>query len=371
MQLGIHGKNSADMQAVKVLIVDDSRLIRKALKKILTANGQIEVVGEAADGKEALAVIPSLQPDVITLDINMPEMDGLSTLKHIMIKCPTPTVMISSLTTEGAIKTFDALRLGAVDFISKPSQMGDARTQARQPDIAHIIKLVADVRIKKVRLSRVRPQPVGFPRSAVPEINRCVVFGASEGGYSSLLKIIPQLKPGASAVFMAVLYAAPSYVDAFVSYLDRYSPVTVERAADGKVLQGGTCYLAAGSEYITVVRENQALGLRVQPSPFPARRGAINMLMLSLSEIMAENAVGVILSGQEQDGAEGVTEIFRMGGDVIVQAPETCLFKEMPQTALKLCESCQIIPDIYIADAIDTLLHETLKREEESHVEKS
>jgi two-component system chemotaxis response regulator CheB len=198
-----------------------------------------------------------------------------------------------------------------------------------------------------------------------------VVFGASEGGYSALLKIIPQLKPDTPAVFIAVLYAAPPYVDAFVSYLNRYSAIDVKRATDGTVLQGGTCYLAAGSEYITVVRENQALGLRVHPSPFPARRGAINMLMLSLSEIMAENAVGVILSGQEQDGAEGVIEVSRMGGDVIVQAPETCLFKEMPQTALKLCESCQVIPDIYIADAIDTLLHETLTREEESYVEKS
>ncbi len=371
MQLGFNGNNRDGRQTIRVLIVDDSRLIRTALKKILTADGQIEVVGEAADGKEALVLIPRLQPDAITLDINMPEMDGLSTLKHIMIKHPTPTVMISSLTTEGATKTFDALRMGAIDFISKPSQMGEAGAQVRQPDIPHIVKLAAAVRIKNVRLFRVWAQPAVAPCLVVPDIKRCVVFGASEGGYSALLKIIPRLKPDSPAAFMAVLHAAPPYVDAFVSYLDLYSSITVKRAIDGMVLQGGTCYLAAGSEYITVVRENQVLGLRVHPSPFPARRGAINMLMLSLSEIMAENAVGVILSGQEQDGAEGVTEISRMDGTVIVQAPETCLFKEMPQMALKLCEFCRVIPDIDIAAAIDTLLYETLKREEESHVEKS
>ncbi len=371
MTPGIDDKKGGSQQLVKVLIVDDSRLMRTALKKLFSADLQIEVVGEAADGKEALALLPGLQPDVITLDVNMPEMDGLSTLKHIMIKQPTPTVMISSLTTEGATKTFDALRFGAIDFISKPSSVGGAAAAPRESDITHIIKLAASVRIKNVRRFRVREQSaaaVGLQESA---IKFGVVFGASEGGYSALLKIIPQLNSAAPAVFIAVLHVAPPYVDAFVNYLNRYSKIAVERATDGTQLQSGTCYLAAGSEYITVVREKSKLVLRVHPSPFPDRRGAINMLMLSVSEIMAENAIGVVLTGQEQDGAEGVTEIARMGGQVIVQAPKTCLFKEMPETALRLCDSSRIIPDIYIADAIDTLLSETLKKEDESYVEKS
>ena len=355
MTPGIDDRKGGSQQLIKVLIVDDSRLLRTALKKIFSANLQIEVVGEAADGKAALALLPGLRPDVITLDINMPEMDGLSTLKHIMIKQPTPTVMISSLTTEGATKTFDALRLGAIDFISKPSSVGGGAAAARQPDITHIIKLAAAVRIENVRRFRVREQSAADAGLKVSAIKLGVVFGASEGGYSALLKIIPQLKPAGPVVFIAVLHVAPPYVDAFVNYLNRYSKIAIERATDGAQLQSGTCYLAAGSEYITVVREKQKLVLRVHPSPFPGRRGAINMLMLSLSEIMAKNAVGVILSGQEQDGAEGVTEIARMGGEVIVQALETCLFKEMPHTALRLCESCKIIPDIYIADAIDTI----------------
>lgn len=359
----------ASPKPIKLLVVDDSRLIRTAIKKIFAEDAQVKVVGEAGNGKEALAMIPKLQPEVITLDINMPEMDGLSTLKHIMIKHPTPTVMISSLTKEGATKTFDALRFGAINFIAKPSQSDGNGVRAQQQNILQKVKLAADVKMKNVRLFRTRRHPI-VPPTAV-EIERCVVFGASEGGYSALLKIIPQLKPDWAATYVAVLYAAPAYIDAFANYLNDHCAINVKRAADGETLKGGTCYLAAGSEYITAVEVKQTLSLRVHPSPFPERRGAINMLMLSLSEIMSDHAVGIILSGQERDGAEGVAEIARVGGDVIIQAPQTCLFKEMAQTAIQQCESGIILPDIYIADAIEAYFNKPLKREDDSHVKKS
>jgi two-component system chemotaxis response regulator CheB len=225
--------------------------------------------------------------------------------------------------------------------------------------------------MKNVRLFRTRKNLLTNPEPTAVGIERSVVFGASEGGYSALLKIIPQLKPDWAATYIAVLYAAPAYIDAFANYLNDHSTINVKRATDGETLEGGTCYLAAGSEYITAVEVNQRLSLRVHPSPFPERRGAINMLMLSLSEIMSDHAVGIILSGQEQDGAEGVAEIARVGGDVIIQAPQTCLFKEMAQTAIQLCKSGKILPDIYIADAIEAYFNKTLKREDHSHVKKS
>lgn len=361
----------ASPKPIKLLVVDDSRLIRTAIKKLFDQDVQIKVVGEAANGKEALTMIPKLQPDVITLDINMPEMDGLLTLKHIMIKHPTPTVMISSLTKEGATKTFDALRFGAINFIAKPSQLDGDDVKEQQQNILDKVKLAADVKMKNVRLFRSRKKPLTSPKPTAVGIERSVVFGTSEGGYSALLKIIPQLKPDWAATYIAVLYAAPAYIDAFAHYLNDHSTINVKRATDGETLEGGTCYLAAGSEYITAVEVNQRLSLRVHPSPFPERRGAINMLMLSLSEIMSDHAVGIILSGQEQDGAEGVAEIARVGGDVIIQAPQTCLFKEMAQTAIQLCKSGKILPDIYIADAIEAYFNKTLKREDDSHVKKS
>ncbi len=344
---------------IKLLIVDDSRVIRSAIKKIFSKDPQIEVAGEAVNGIDALSKIPEIQPDVITLDINMPKMDGLLTLKHIMIKHPTPTVMISSLTKEGATKTFDALRLGAINFIAKPSNRDKNSIKSQQQNILEKIKLAANINMKHVRLFRTHAQPKTAVKNKSP-LERCVVLGASEGGYSALLKIVPQLKPEWPAAYLVVLHAAPAYVDAFVKYLDRHSPIKVERAINGKALKSGTCYLAAGSEYITAVKTKKKLSLRVHPSPFPERRGAINILMLSLSEAMPQQTVGVILSGQEQDGAEGAAEIARVGGEIIIQAPQTCLFKEMPEAAIEMCESGNILPDTYIADAIETYCNKTL-----------
>jgi len=341
----------AGRKPIETLIVDDSRLIRTVIRKIMESDTGIRVVGEAANGREALEMIPELKPEVITLDINMPLLDGISTLKHIMIKHPTPTVMISSLTREGATKTFDALRFGAIDFITKPSQFDGAGIEAQRRTLLEKVKLAADVETRNIRLFRppARRSPVAAPAG---EIERCVVFGASEGGYSSLLKIIPQLAPGKPETYLGVIHVAPLYVDAFVSYLNQNSSIPVKRAVDGLSPESGTCYLAAGTEYITLVQTGGRLSLRVHPSPFPARRGAINMLMLSISEIMREHTVGVILSGQEEDGAEGVAEIARVGGRVIIQSPASCMFKEMAQTAIEQCKSARILPDIEIADAI-------------------
>lgn len=350
---------------VRLLIVDDSRMIRTAIKKIFDADEQIEVVGEAANGKLALEMIPELKPDIITLDVNMPKMNGLLTLKHIMIKYPTPTVMISSLTKEGSFETFDALRLGAIDFIAKPSQLGADTVKTYQQNILQKIKLAADVKMRNIRLLRTRKHNlVATDKPGNVDIKRYFILGASEGGYGAMLKIIPKLKPEWPAVYLGVLYADPTYIDSFASYLDHHSAINVKRAKDGIKIQAGTCYLAAGSEYITAVEANQTLSLRVHSSPFPERRGAINMLMLSLAESMMDHTTGIILSGQGQDGAEGVMEIARMGGDVIIQAPQTCLFKEMPLAAIRQCKSGKISLDTRIADMIKSYFNKTLKGED-------
>jgi len=345
----------ASQKPIETLIVDDSKLIRTAIRKILESDPGIRVTGEAADGREALEIIPELKPEVITLDVNMPRLDGISTLKHIMIKHPTPTVMISSLTREGATKTFDALRFGAIDFITKPSQFDGDGIEAQHRTLLEKIKLTANVETRNIRFFRPPARKDYSTATTAIEhtaIERCVVLGASEGGYNSLLKIIPHLPPNQPATYLGVLHVAPLYVDAFVNYLNQNSLLPVKRAIDGLSPESGTCYLAAGTEYITLVQAKGRLSLRVHPSPFPTRRGAINMLMLSISEIMREKTTGIILSGQGEDGAEGVAEIARIGGEVIIQSPSTCMFKEMPQASIERCETARILPDIEIADVI-------------------
>jgi two-component system chemotaxis response regulator CheB len=180
------------------------------------------------------------------------------------------------------------------------------------------------------------------------------VFGASEGGYGALLKIIPQLPPDLPAAYMVILYATPDHVAAFADYLNANSAITVKRALDGQPVQGGICYLAAGSEYASLHLTAGRMTMQVNPSPFPERRGAINMLMLSVSEIMQNQTIGVVLSGKGNDGAEGSAEVRRVGGTVIMQDPRTCLFQEMVQAALKAAKADHICSDQEIASAIKT-----------------
>ena len=189
------GSESVDTEPLRILVVDDSRMIRRAICDIIGSDKNKKVVGEAANGKEALDLLDELHPDVITLDINMPVMDGLTTLKHIMIRRPTPTVMISALTQEGASETFDSLKYGAIDFLPKPSKVRGGDLKSQQAEILRKIDLAASVQIKSVRYLR---RPAMDEKQVVADKGeyRCMVaFGASEGGYGALLNVIPRLQP--------------------------------------------------------------------------------------------------------------------------------------------------------------------------------
>ena len=341
----------------KLLIVDDSKLIRRAISNIFTDQENIQVVGEASNGREALEILPKLNPDVVTLDINMPVMDGLTTLKHIMIKNPKPTVMLSSLTQEGASMTFDALKYGAIDFIPKPSRNNKDSLEKQGLDIIKKVKQAAEVEIESVQYIRSVLKGKSYDRPSGIACKNLFAMGASGGGYGALLKIIPQLLPDLPAAFLVVIYAALQHVDAFAAYLDDHSFIKVKRAKDKEPIEGGVCYLCSGEEYMTVHSSGNKYNLKVNPSPFSERRGSINMLMLSIAEVMTNRAVGVILSGSGDDGAEGLGEVVRMGGRAIVQDPNCCLFREMPCAAIDKCKNTEIIPDVKIAEKINSLKH--------------
>ncbi|MFO7606645.1 MAG: chemotaxis protein CheB [Desulfurivibrionaceae bacterium] len=337
----------------RILIVDDSGLMRKAVKDIFAANNAMEVVGEAVNGSEALRLIPRLSPDVIVLDVNMPGMDGITTLKHMMIQFPTPTIMLSTLTRDGATVTFDSLKYGAVDFLAKPSSLaGDMRDQTAK--ITDKVATAAGVELEAMQFIRtgVRKSPAAAGTSD-EIIKRIVIIGAAEGGYSALLKFIPGLDPGLSAACIAILYAATEHIDAFVDYLDRCSELPVRRAAEGAPLKKGVCYIGSGDEYITIREEDGEFLLHVSPAPFSTRRGAIDMLMLSTAELVGRKSVGVILSGTGDDGAEGLGEIIAHGGEAVVQKPRSCMYREMPENALARCRTKFVVGDTGLAAAIN------------------
>jgi two-component system chemotaxis response regulator CheB len=346
----------------KLLIVDDSREMRKAIRRIFADDDRIEVVGEAANGGAALEIIPQIDPDVVTMEVNMPVMDGLTTLKHMMIETPKPTVMLNTLTLEGASVMFDALRFGAVDFVPKPSKLDESKLKGQEETVVRKVALAAQVEIEAIRYIRALPKFESVEPNGQVACNRLIAMGASEGGYGAYLKIVPRLRPESPAAYLAVLYAASQHVDAFARYLDNYSSVRVKRAVDGLPVEGGVFYLGAGAEYVTVQSRNSDLFLQVRPAPFKSiseREGSINMLMFSTAEVMGHRAVGIVLSGSGHDGAEGLAEIIRTGGTAVVQEPKSCLYKEMALSALvrNTPEYINLISDTKIASAANNFFN--------------
>ena len=339
----------------KILIVDDSKIIRKGLAEIFEASNDFEVVAETTDGKEALDAIRRTQPDVVTLDVVMPEMDGLTTLKHIMIECPRPTVMLSSLTQDGSKTTFDALRYGAVDFISKPSRLEEDSVNELAADIINKLNTAVGIDAGVTSYIRTCRENENTVKQNEGKCEKLIALGAAEGGYRALMKIIPHLVPS-QAAYLVVLYVDEEHLDAFSSYLDEHSQVKVKRAQNDEILQPGICYLSVGSDYMSVHRQDEDLLLHISPAPFESRKGSIDRLLFSVAETMAENAVGVVLSGSGFDGSEGLEEVERMQGIAIVQEPKSCLTKDMSQAALEVCSPDYIISDIDIPTTINELL---------------
>lgn len=342
-----------DMKNVlKLLLVDDSKILRKAIAAIFEDDESV-TIEQAENGVEALEILQWFSPDVVTLDINMPVMDGLSALKRMMIEHPVPTVMLSSLAQEGSDVTFDALRYGAVDFISKPDALGDVSLDDQTDEIRNRIYYAAEVELAAIRYIRDKAA-VTKTKKAIAD-DKCqfiVAIGAAEGGYGALLKIIPHLSALSSATYLVSLYMTAEHVDEFVNYLNNYSSVEVKSAHHDDVLQPGVCYICSGYNYMTVHNEGDEVKLHVSPAPFASRRGAIDMMMFSTVEVMGANCAGVILSGLGEDGAEGMEEIIRMNGSAMVQDPKTCLYKEMVQNVIDRTDVDRVIADSLIADEI-------------------
>lgn len=347
-------RQSAD-KALRILVVDDSRLIRKALREMIESDSGKEVIGEAENGKIALELLKTLDPDVITLDINMPVMDGLTTLKHIMINCPRPTVMISALTQEGSLETFESLKYGAIDFLPKPKQIKGADIKDQKLEIIRKLEMAACVQMESVRYLRRPSQNKAADAIHSPPCEYVVAIGVAEGGYGALLNFIPRLRPDLPATYIAVMHQAPEHINAFARYLDQCSRLTVKRAMSGNNLKAGTCYLAASTEMFGIEKNGSNFCLNSTSSESIAK-GAIDRLMGSVSETMAENSAGIILTGAGHDGLEGLGEIINKGGTVFVQDPKSCLFKETPIAAAEKYSVDYLVSDKQMAGAISSFL---------------
>lgn len=343
-----------EQKKIKVLVVDDSALMSRQIANILSSADGIEVVGRAKDGKEALALIEELNPDVITLDVEMPTMNGLTALKHIMVKYAIPTVMLSALTTEAAQTTFDSLKFGAIDVVAKPSKKETESLEAQKADIISKVKRAAFIdtgRLRYLRLanpnSRKEKKSKGQP---TPE-TRFIVIGAGVGGYYSLLRIIPALPADFPGVVISVMTTAPRYIDPFVAFLDNHSFLPVRRLEDRLPAERGVCYICSAQEGFLLGKTTDSPILFAKHEPMGSfEPRSVDAMFRSVARVIGTNAVGVILSGAGTDGAEGISAIRKSGGISVIQDINNCMDPSMPLAALEKGLVERVLPDYRMAD---------------------
>jgi two-component system chemotaxis response regulator CheB len=342
---------------IRVLVVDDSALMSRQITNILNEDAFIEVVGRARDGLEALSLVKDLSPDVVTMDVEMPRMNGITALKHIMVKHSIPTVMISALTKEGARTTFDALKYGAIDVIAKPSRREDENLDAQKADIISKVKRAAAIRTGRSRYIRmshdVRIEEKGT-KGKPDESTRFIGIGAGTGGYYGLLRIIPALPRDFHDIMIAVILVASRYIEPFVAYLDSHSAVPVRNGKEVISPQKGTCYVCSGEEHV-VLESNGDGRVRfnlMENSIVTDESSAVDRMLESIAESAGSRAVGIIMSGAGKDGARGLSVIREAGGVAVIQDINNCVDPSMPLAALEKGSVAKILPDYLMAEFI-------------------
>ncbi len=339
-------------RTVKVLVVDDSAFARMAITKRFQSDARIKVIGQACDGIEAVEKTKSLTPDVVTLDITMPRMDGIEALKRIMKECPTPVIMLSALTREGADITFQALELGAVDFFLKPSIVNPAGSVEDAGEL--IEKLISAAGAKLIKRGKTdRPKaPSKTTQKRASRINKVVVLGSSTGGPGALNNVIPLLPGDIPATVLMVQHMPIGFTRSLAQRLDSISELEVREANDGDRIAPGLVLICPGGSHMTVDSEG-IIGLNKDPQEC-GLRPAVNMTMESAAQSFGDSVLGVVLTGMGHDGTRGAEIIKHAGGEVIVEDESTCVVYGMPKSIVEAGFADSVLPLDQIADGIIT-----------------
>jgi two-component system, chemotaxis family, protein-glutamate methylesterase/glutaminase len=325
-------------EKIRVLVVDDSALMRKLIPSILARDPEIEVVGTAMDGEFALKKIEELRPDVVTLDLEMPRMDGMETLRLIMRRAPLPVILFSTHSKEGAYSTLKALALGAVDFIAKPT---DAAA-------GHLEK-IADVLIEKIKVAKraggrkLPPAtvPIDPPvavkkgaRSTAPP-TRVIAIGVSTGGPNALQYLLSQIPSDFPCAILVVQHMPEGFTEMFAKRLDECCALDVSEAKSGDLLLAGRVLICPGNRHMMVRRMPRGdMAVLSDGAPVNGHRPSVDVLFHSVAQEFSLATVGVLMTGMGEDGAEGLGVIKAAGGFTIAQSEETCVVSGMPRAAI-------------------------------------
>jgi two-component system chemotaxis response regulator CheB len=345
------------MSKVKVLVVDDSAFMRKFITDLLSENPQIEVVGTARNGKEALEKVSLLNPDVVTLDVEMPVMNGIDALKQIMREHPLPVVMLSSTTTEGAENTIIAMQYGAIDFVAKPSGAISLDLYKVKEELINKVLLAsrANVRaLSKDSASEILAQRRSMPYHRAHQRKKIVCIGTSTGGPRALQQVLTKLPENIAAPIVIVQHMPKGFTKSLAQRLDSLSRITVKEAEDGETLQNGTAYIAPGGFHLLIHEVKGLLTARVEQSPpRNSHRPSVDVLFESISALTDYEKIAVIMTGMGSDGTAGLRRLKESGNTkVIAEAQETAVVFGMPRAAIQANVVDLIVPLEQIAEMI-------------------
>jgi two-component system, chemotaxis family, protein-glutamate methylesterase/glutaminase len=335
---------------VRVLIVDDSALIRQLLSTLLSEDPEIEVVGTAGDPFIARDRIKALNPDVVTLDVEMPHMDGVTFLRKIMTLRPMPVIMISTLTQAGAETTIEALEIGAVDFVAKPTTDVANALAGLAAELQAKVKSAAHARVGARRV----PAPERKPRRDRPacSIDKIIAIGASTGGVEALKTLLMDM-PAACPPILITQHMPPRFTAAFAERLNRECPMAVSEAVHNEPVEPNHAYIAPGSHHLELVRVGGYYRCHLDDGPaVSGHRPSVDVLFRSVANIAGKAAVGAILTGMGKDGAEGLLQLRNTGAMTFGQDEASSLIYGMPRVAFERGAVVRQFPLSHMADAI-------------------
>lgn len=362
----------------KLLVVDDSAFMRKLISDFFTDHLQIEVVGSARNGKDAIKKIQQLKPDVVTLDVEMPEMNGLDALKEIMIQCPVPVVMLSSTTQRGTENTLTAMEYGAVDFVAKPSGTISLDLHKIQDDLVH--KVVEASKVPIAKLKKTISSPITFapqkvttaaavtmtstPSKAIPVFDKpvkkvewnkhskkIILIGTSTGGPRALQEVITKIPGNVDAPILIVQHMPAGFTKSLAARLDQLSQIHVKEAEQGDILQKGTAYIAPGGYHLKLrkVGSTFAIALDQNEPPRSGHRPSVDVMFEDVSKYQDFDKIAVIMTGMGYDGSKGLVALKKSGNVMaIAESAETCIVYGMPKAAVET----QLVDEVADVDVI-------------------
>ncbi|BDU49642.1 protein-glutamate methylesterase/protein-glutamine glutaminase [Haliovirga abyssi] len=356
------------MNEIRVIVADDSALMRRTLKKIIEMDSRLVVIETARDGEDAVNKVKELKPDVVTMDINMPKMDGLTALQIIIEEDICPIVVVSSLSQRGALTTYEALELGAFACVGKPGgtvSTNMADVQKELCDVLYEAALIGHNGEKLKRLSnkmktikKIRKEEEVLLNEIEVKVKKggilkAVALGISTGGPKNIYDVLPLLPKNLNAAIFVVQHMPPNFTESYAKRLNKYCDMEVVEAKNGMLVERGVIYIGKGGYHIRTRKNfNNDLVIRLSRVPKHMFMPSVGIMMESILDSFGENTLGVLMTGMGDDGANGMVKIKQAGGYTIAEAEETCIVFGMPQEAIKRGGADIVLPSYKIAKEI-------------------